>query len=89
MDFKYLSGDEVQVGDRVGIDYMNERGIVLRGSVTGVFLPDSVEAEEYGCKSTGGILIHFENGDHQLWIEADEHLILLESGEATDAIEEQ
>ena len=88
MVFNYETGEEVQVGDRVGIDYLNDRGVVLVGSVTGVFTPNSLEANDYGCQETGGILIFFDNGEHQLWTETSEHLRLL-SDDSTDVMDDE
>ena len=76
--FKYATGEEVQVGDRVGFDYANDRGIVQKGYVTKLFLPGSIDAADYSCQETGGILIQCDDGERQIWTEANENLILLE-----------
>ena len=89
MVFNYQSGEEVQVGDRVGIDYLNDRGVVFEGSVAGVFTPDSPQANEYGCPDTGGILILGDDGEHQLWTEASQYLILLASDDSTDVMDDE
>ena len=75
--FRYITGETVNVGDRIGYDALDGRGIVSKGQIAGVFVSNSTEACEYSCETTGGILISFDDGDCQLWEEADSHLILL------------
>lgn len=72
--FRYTSGEVVRAGDFVRVDYATEGGVVISGTVTGIFAAHSVEADEYGCDDTGGILILLDNGEHQLWESADERV---------------
>ncbi len=65
---RYADGSSVIIGDVVEVNG-------IRGRVSNIFNPDTSEAEWFGCKNTGGILIDFENSDRQLWREADEDLI--------------
>ena len=74
---EYSNGKKVRIGDRVGIDNLDGRGVITSGHVIGVFPPGSPEARDYGCFETGGVLISLDNGDCQLWVHPDEHLVLL------------
>ena len=77
--FKYLSGEPVKAGDRIGYDALDGSGVVLFGVVVAVLSPGSHEAAEYGRQQEGGILLSFDDGDFQLWEAPDSHLTLVES----------
>ena len=79
---EYSNGKSVHIGDRVGIDNLDGRGVVATGLVVGVFPPESPEAQDYSCFDTGGVLISLDNGDCQLWVHPDEHLVLLQEQES-------
>ena len=73
--FRYRDGTAVGVGDAVGIDALDGRGVVTTGTVSKVLLPGSPESKNFACWGTGGILILFDDGDCQLWVEPDDHLV--------------
>jgi len=58
--FNYCSGEEVCQGDRISVS--GKKGFVER-----VIAAKTLEAKDYSCVDTGGMLLRFESGDLQLW----------------------
>lgn len=68
--FKYTCGETVERGDSISL-------IEVGGVVVAIMQPNSNEAIDHDCSNTGGILISFENGDLQLWVDTDEDLVFV------------
>ena len=68
--FKYCSGEEIRLGDRISVS--GKKGFVER-----VIAANTLEAKDYSCVDTGGVLLRFESGDLQLWPWMNEDLELL------------
>lgn len=66
----YISGEVICENDSVMCGN-------IRGTVIQVMSPGSVQAAAHDCRETGGFLIELENGDCQLWVQADEDLVFL------------
>jgi hypothetical protein len=67
LEYKYFNGVAIHEGDIVLLTG-------LRGLVEMIMQPGTDAARDYNCAATGGFLLKFENGDLQLWKEADEDL---------------
>ena len=66
----YMSSEAIRENDHVLCGS-------IRGTVIQVMSPGSVQAAAHDCHETGGFLIQLANGHVQLWMRADEDLILL------------
>ena len=43
-------------------------------TVEKIIMPGTIDAIDYHCQDTGGLLIHFDNGDLHLWIDTNEDI---------------
>jgi hypothetical protein len=73
-EFLYVGGRSINVGDQVEV-------VGKRGAIVALVQPDTRDASDYACSTTGGILIRFEDGDLQLWPFVDEDLLFISSEE--------
>lgn len=71
--FRYTIGEEVLLGDRIEV-------AGKPGTIEGIFGPETQEAAAYFCRETGGLLIEFDDGDLQVWLDANEDLIFVRRG---------
>ena len=69
---KYLSGEIIEVGDRVLISRKR------LATITDIYQPDSDEAICLGF-SNGGFCVLFDDGDRWLWSKVDEDIELVSS----------
>lgn len=76
-EFRYCDGMDMASGDRIGIDNLDGSGIAIQGTVAGIIMPGTSEAEIHACFDTGGVMLELDNGDKQLWTSIDEHLVFL------------
>ena len=74
--FVYRSGEPVMTDDVV-----TAAGDQAR--VAMVIQPNTQDAKDFSCKTTGGLLLKFDNGDVQLWPEVDEDLIFVRRRDET------
>ena len=72
----YSNGKIVRVGDVVGLDQLDGLGVIKKGRVDQILVPQSPEAKRYGCPE-GGVFVCFDDEDWQLWTVLDEHLVPL------------
>jgi len=73
--FVYENGTPVHVGD-----------VVLAASqnavIEEIFLPGTADARAFSCMETGGLMVHFEDGNRILWLKVDEDLEFIRRREA-------
>jgi hypothetical protein len=71
--FTYSCGVVASVGDIIRIAGQC-------ATVEKIIVPGTNDAIDYHCQDTGGLLIHFDNGDLQLWIDTNEDIDFLHRG---------
>ncbi len=70
----YSDGSELLKGDIVLINGKK------KGQIEGIILPGTKEASDYSCDE-GGFIVVFEDGDVQVWPDADEDIQLVQRGD--------
>lgn len=68
--FVYRDGTTVQLGD-----------VIIAASqpakIEMILIPGTIDAQNFSCADTGGLLLKFDNGDMQLWPSVNEDLELV------------